>query len=152
MKTRGFEVVKYEYRKHIDKKINLPVRGSKESAGYDFYTPEAFTLKPNEKKVVWTDIKAYMQRDEVLKLYIRSSIGIKKGLILSNGTGIIDKDYYSNVSNDGNIGIAITNISEEEVNININERIAQGVFLKYLVADNDTATEERLGGIGSTGI
>lgn len=151
MKTRGFEIVKDNYRKYIDREINIPIRGSKGSAGYDFYSPESFILKPNEKKIVWTDIKAYMQEDEVLNLYVRSSIGIKKGLILSNGTGIIDKDYYSNVSNDGNIGIAITNISENEVKINENERIAQGIFLKYLIADNDQATEERLGGIGSTG-
>lgn len=151
MKTRGFEIVKDEHRKHLNKEINYPRRGSKGSAGYDFYTPESFSIKSKETKIVWTDIKAYMKEDEVLKIYIRSSIGIKKGLILSNGTGIIDKDYYSNPSNDGNIGIAITNISEKEVQINENERIAQGIFVKYLLVDNDDSTEERLGGIGSTG-
>ncbi|WP_350445975.1 dUTP diphosphatase [Anaeromonas gelatinilytica] len=151
MKKRGFEIVEDKYRKHLNKKINLPIRGSKGSAGYDFYSPETFILKPNEKKIIWTDIKSYMQEDEVLKIYIRSSIGIKRGLILCNGTGIIDKDYYSNVSNDGNIGIAITNISENEVEIKENERIAQGIFQKYLIADNDKTTDERLGGIGSTG-
>lgn len=151
MKTRGFEIVDKKFRKHPDEKINIPKRGSEGSAGYDFYSPIDIILKPGEKKIIWTDIKAYMKSDEVLKIYIRSSIGIKRGLVLCNGTGIIDKDYYSNVSNDGNIGIAITNISNQEVGIKENERIAQGIFIKYLIIDNDNIKEKRTGGIGSTG-
>lgn len=150
MKIRGFEVVSNSFRKHKDKEIILPKRGSKSSAGYDFYTPIPFTLKPNEKIIIWTDVKAYMQEGEVLKVYVRSSIGIKKGLVLANGTGIIDKDYYNNQDNDGNIGIALVNISEKEVSIAENERIAQGIFIKYLEADSGNSSEERKGGIGST--
>lgn len=152
MKIRGFEIVKDESRIHKDKNINFPKRGSKTSAGYDFYTPISFTLKPNEKIIVWTDIKAYMQDSEVLKMYVRSSIGIKKGLILCNGTGIIDQDYYENPSNDGNIGIALINISEMEVTVEENERIAQGIFVNFLEADSGNSSEERKGGIGSTNI
>lgn len=151
MKIRGFEVVKDENRKHIDKEINIPKRGSKTSAGYDFYTPEAFVVEPGQKYIVWTDIKAYMQEGEVLKVYVRSSIGIKKGLVLANGTGIIDQDYYSNESNDGNIGICFVNISDNTVAIDENERIAQGIFLSFLPADNGNTQEERKGGLGSTG-
>lgn len=150
MKIRGFEIVKNEARKHLDKEIQLPKRGSSSSAGYDFYTPKSFTIKPNEKVVVWTDIKAYMQENEVLKLYVRSSIGIKKGLMLANGTGIIDKDYYSNMSNDGNVGICLLNISENIVTIEENERIAQGIFMNFLSADTGNTSTERTGGIGST--
>ena len=150
MKIRGFEIVKDEARKNKEKEIIIPTRGSKSSAGYDFYTPISFTLKPNQKMIVWTDIKAYMMEDEVLNIYVRSSIGIKKGLVLANGTGIIDSDYYSNIDNDGNIGIALTNISSEEVTIDENERIAQGIFIKFLEADNGNSNEERKGGIGST--
>lgn len=150
MKIRGFEVVKDEYRKHAELEIQLPTRGSKRSAGYDFYTPVEFTLKPGEKTIVWTDIKAYMQIGEVLNLYVRSSIGIKKGLVLSNGTGIIDQDYYGNESNDGNIGISMLNVSDKIVTIEAGERVAQGIFLPFLVADGEQVDTERTGGIGST--
>lgn len=149
-KIRGFEIVDDIHRKNEDE-IILPTRGSKHSAGYDFYTPIPIRLQPNEKKTVWTDVKAYMQEGEVLKMYVRSSIGIKKGIILSNGTGIIDMDYYSNPDNDGNIGICLTNISGKEVYIEANDRIAQGIFIPFLVADNGNTEEERNGGIGSTG-
>ena len=92
-----------------------------------------------------------MQEDEVLMLYVRSSIGIKKGLTLSNGTGIIDSSYYENPSNDGNIGIALYNTTEKIVRIEKGERIIQGVFMKYLTVDNDTVLhQERIGGIGSS--
>ncbi|MTI69454.1 MAG: dUTP diphosphatase [Firmicutes bacterium] len=151
MKIRGFEVVDKKHRKHTKKDINIPKRGSKAAAGYDFYTPESFTLKPGEKKIIWTDIKAYMGKNEVLKIYVRSSIGIKRGIVLSNGTGIIDADYYSNESNDGNIGIALHNVSDKEVTIEENERIAQGIFIPFLVADNGNSENTRVGGVGSTG-
>ena len=91
-----------------------------------------------------------MQEDEVLQLHIRSSIG-KRGIILSNCTGIIDSDYYSNPSNDGNICIMLRNMTDEIVELMGGEKIMQGIFTKYLIADNDNATEQRVGGIGSTG-
>lgn len=150
MKMRGFEIVKEEMRK-TKGEITLPTRGSKISAGYDFYSPVDIILKPNEKTCVWSDVKAYMQEGEVLLLFVRSSIGIKKGLTLSNGTGVIDADYYSNPNNDGNIGIALYNYSDKTVEIKKGERICQGVFVPFLEADNGNTDKERVGGIGSTG-
>ena len=149
-KVRGFEEVRKEMRK-TEGAIILPTRGSKTSAGYDFYSTESFTLKPNEKKLIWSDVKAYMQEGEVLELYVRSSIGIKKSLMLKNLTGIIDSDYYENESNDGNIGICLYNYGNEEVTIEKGERIAQGIFKQFLVADNGNTDKERNGGFGSTG-
>ncbi|OFG59186.1 dUTPase [Listeria monocytogenes] len=152
MKLRGFEVVNEASRKFPEQTISLPIRGDKGSAGYDFFSNETVTIVPGEKHIFWTDIKSYMQEDEVLNIYVRSSIGIKKGLLLCNGTGIIDSSYYSNPGNDGNIGIAIKNFSNEPVAIEAGERVAQGVFQKYLVADTDiVANESRVGGVGSTG-
>ena len=89
-KIRGFEVVSDEFRKHKDVDIQLPTRGTKSSAGYDFYSTETIEIQPHSKVCVWSDVKAYMQEGEVLLLYVRSSIGIKRGLRLSNGTGVID--------------------------------------------------------------
>lgn len=146
---RGFKVVNDGARKH-EGEIQLPTRGSKVSAGYDFYMPCDMIIKPNEKVCVWSDVKAYMQEGEVLLLYVRSSIGIKRGLALSNGTGVIDADYFSNPSNDGNIGIALYNYSDKEVELKKGERICQGVFVPFLVADSGNTDKERVGGIGST--
>lgn len=152
MKIRGFEKVILDKRKYEDLDINLPKRASLNSAGYDFYSPIDVELCPGEQKIIWTDIKAYMQNDEVLQLHVRSSMGIKRGLLLSNGTGIIDQDYYSNCDNDGNIGIAVFNRTNEIVKIDSGERIAQGIFIKYLVADNGNTEDIRNGGIGSTNL
>lgn len=88
-KTRGFEEVE-DHMIKIDNPTTLPTRGSKSSAGYDFYSKERVEIKAGDKHVFWTDVKSYMLSEEVLQVYVRSSIGIKKGLVLANGTGIID--------------------------------------------------------------
>lgn len=152
-KQRGFEIVRDNFRKHSEVNIELPIRGDRRSAGYDIKTPVEIILKPQERKLVFTDIKAYMQDDEVLELYVRSSVGVKKGIVLSNGTGIIDSSYYSNLDNDGNLGLALYNTSDKEVVFEAGERICQGVFKKYLIVDNDNCiNQERTGGFGSSGI
>ena len=151
MKYRGFEVVKDSMRK-TEGEVKLPVRGSKHAACYDFYAPYDITIPPHGKTgIVPTDVKAFMLHDEVLLLFVRSSIGIKKNLQLANGTGIIDADYFSNPDNDGNIGFALRNESDEEVIVQKGERVVQGMFIKYLVATNDTNMGERTGGYGSSG-
>lgn len=148
---RGFQVVSDNFRKYSNVEIQLPVRGDSRSAGYDIRIPEKVVLQPNEKKLVWTDIKAYMQEDEVLELHVRSSIGIKKGIILSNITGIIDSSYYNNPSNEGNIGVSLWNTTDKEITLDAQERVCQGIFKKYLIVDEDMClNEERIGGIGST--
>lgn len=150
MKIRGFEVVADKHRKHVETEIVLPKRGSKHSAGYDFYSPEDITIPAGEQRLIWTDVKSYMQKDEVLFLVVRSSIGIKKGLQLANTVGIIDSDYYGNPENDGNIGICLKNTTDKDILIEAGERIAQGIFLQFFVGDEGNTEEERTGGIGST--
>lgn len=151
MKTRGFEVVKDEMRK-TKGAVMLPKRSTSESAGYDFYLPYDIVISPHGcTGIIPTDIKAYMQEGEVLMLYVRSSVGIKKGLVLANGTGVVDMDYYSNPDNDGNIGVALRNETDVPVILKRGERIMQGIFVKYLVADNGNTDNVRDGGFGSTG-
>lgn len=175
-KTRGFEPVedkhiknksariteahtkKHEFVNKLGKRekffladTQLPVRADARSAGYDFFSPIDITILPAQKTLLFTDVKAYMQNDEVLMLYPRSSMGIKKGLMLSNTVGVIDSSYYSNEDNDGNIGLPLLNTSGRAIEIKRGERIAQGVFVKYLVADEDNVLyDERIGGIGSS--
>jgi dUTP pyrophosphatase len=150
-RLRGFEPVA-DWALMGSGKVIMPLRKTKNSAGYDFFNNEEkrIVLQPGEKHMFWTNVKAYMQPREVLKIYIRSSMGIKRDLELSNSTGIVDADYYSNPSNDGNIGISIRNAGDGIVYIEPGEAIAQGVFETYLVADNCNSDNERIGGIGST--
>ena len=151
-KIRGFLPVKEEMRKGTMDYV-LPVRGTSKSAGYDLASPIDVVIEPHSSVLIWTNVKAYMQDDEVLEIYVRSSIGIKKGLMLKNTVGIIDADYYSNESNDGNIGLTLYNMTDEAVVIQKGERVCQAIFTKYLVADDDVCLKnERTGGIGSTGV
>ena len=147
MKIRGFEVVRDDARKTVGE-ITLPTRGSSRAMAYDFYATDDWAVAPNSIAKVWTDVKAYMQDDECLILNVRSSMGGK--WMLANTQGWIDQDYYSNESNDGNIGIFLKNISDEVQTIRKGERIAQGAFFKFLVADNGNTDNIRTGGFGST--
>ena len=149
-KVRGFEIAKgFE-----NKGINLPKRTTKYSAGYDVESAED-VIVPSFKKgmkptLVKTGIKAYMQDNEYLMLVNRSSNPGKKGLVLANSIGVVDKDYYGNEDNDGNIMFAFYNIKDENIEIKKGECIGQGIFQKYLVTDDDNAQGERVGGFGST--
>ena len=149
-KIRGFEIAKgWE-----DKDINLPIRKTKYAAGYDFEAAEDTLIpafKPGVKPtLIPTGIKSYMLDDEVLYLYNRSSNPKKKGLILANSVGVVDKDYYGNEDNDGHIMFAFYNIGEEDIVIKKGEAIGQGVFSKYYMSDDDNASGDRIGGFGST--
>lgn len=148
--SRGFEIAKgWE-----DKKINLPIRKTRHAAGYDFEAAEDIIV-PSFKDgmmptLIPTGIKVYMQDDEVLYLYNRSSNPKKKGLVLANSVGVIDKDYYGNPDNDGHIMFAVYNVKDEDVMVKKGEAIGQGVFMKYLITDDDKAIGTRTGGFGST--
>lgn len=152
-KVRGFEVIADWAREGRSMKVTLPHRATKQSAGYDFHALFDTPILPGAVKFFPTDIKAYMQPDEVLHIYPRSSIGIKRGVMLANTIPVIDSDFYGNPENDGHIGIYLRNLSVvNTVFIEAGERIAQGIFEKYLVADNDPDDlPTRVGGVGHTG-
>lgn len=151
-KIRGFEPVKAEHFKTFktQEEVLMPLRKTKYSAGYDFMFPIDIVISPGESVMFFTDVKAYMQYDEVLKIYPRSSLGMKHGIILSNTVGVIDADYHGNSKNDGNIGFSLKNTSNKVFIGSKGEGCAQGIFQKYLIADNCNSDNKRDGGIGST--
>lgn len=144
---RGFEEVKEEFKK-TEGSPTLPTRATKRAMAYDFYANKDYEVKPNEICKIWTDVKAYMQDNEGLILNVRSSMGGK--FMLANTLGYVDGDYYGNSDNDGGIGIFLLNISDTVQYIHKGDRIAQGMFINYLVADNGNLDNERTGGFGST--
>ena len=149
---RKFEFVQENKRNFNIEDLKLPTRSDKGSAGYDFYLPCDVNISPKGVATIPMDIKVKMEEDEVLMLYVRSSIGIKKQLMLMNGTGVIDSTYYNNETNDGNIMCALYNYGDSPQFLSKGERIMQGVFVKYLITEDDKPiNEKRVGGIGSSG-
>lgn len=147
IKLRGFELITaFEGQDDL-----LPKRETAHAAGYDLKVAVETTIEPREIVLVPTGVKAYMQDQEVLYLYDRSSNPRKKGLILINSVGVIDGDYYNNPNNEGHIFAQMQNISDQAVRLEKGDRIVQGVFAPFLVADGDDADGVRTGGFGSTG-
>lgn len=145
-------MIKFEKCKGYEDIATIPKRATKGSAGYDFYNiHKTLLIEPHSMVKVPTGIKAYMDDDVVLMLYVRSSIGIKRNIVLANGTGIIDSSYVDNSDNEGNIIMALYNMSDKDQIIEPYERVMQGVFVKYHITEDDNVTEERTGGVGSTG-
>ena len=174
-KQRGFEIV----TAYQEKGINMPIRATHHAAGYDFEAAEdclvpsiwkvllknkqmlddkkEFSLPEENRKylkstLVPTGIKAYMGEDEFLQLANRSSNPIKNQLLLPNGIGVIDADYYGNEANEGHIFFQFINYGIKDHLVKKGDRIGQGIFLPFLKADNERATEKnRSGGFGSSG-
>lgn len=149
MKQRGFEVAKgWE-----DKGINIPVRKTKYSAGYDVEAADDVIIPPykagQKPTLIPTGLKAYCLEDEWYMLANRSS-GPKKGFVMANSIGIIDSDYYENETNDGHFYFQYFNFGTEDLIVKKGDVIGQVIFQKYLVADNDSAEGTRTGGFGST--
>lgn len=161
---RKFEVVA-EYK---EKEINLPKRGTAESAGYDFQAAERIVIKSifsefekfktgesgtksiHKGTLVPTGIKADMPKGQYLNLFSRSSNYNKLGLILANSVGVIDKDYYNNPGNEGHIFFNFINFGFEDIVIEKGQAIGQGVFQDFFLVDGDAAEGDRLDGFGST--
>ena len=131
--------------------VEMPRRSTGRSAGYDFIVPEDTVCKSHEITMVKTGIKAYMEEDECLLLFNRSSNPKKKGLIILNGVGVVDSDYVDNPDNEGEIAGLFYNMLDEDVVLKAGDKMMQGVFVKYGITDNDNADGERIGGFGSTG-
>nr|WP_026390890.1 dUTP diphosphatase [Haploplasma axanthum] len=138
--------------KYQNEEFNLPERASKDSAGYDLASIVDEVIKPGEIKLVPTGLRAKMPKNEVLFVFPRSSLAFKKGLMMSNGVGVIDADYYY-AENEGHISIPLYNFTSAEVIIKKGERLAQGVFTNYFKTVDDEAEDRiRLGGFGSSGL
>lgn len=173
--------------------INLPVRKTANSAGYDMEVAEdiiipsyqnisslmkdvlspylllengnisARTVNLEEMKeitqilntkptLVPTGIKCQLEHNTYLELSVRSSCPLKYWLILANGVGIIDADYYNNPDNEGEIFFQMINLSPFDIQLHKGDIIGQGIIKPYLITEDDNAFGERMGGFGSTSV
>lgn len=148
-KMRGFELIE-------GMNGELPIKATIHSAGVDFIASADITIPAFRFKgratLVPTGVKAFMQHDEYLQIFARSSIPVNLGLIMSNGVGIVDADYYNNPKNEGHIMIEFTNLTNKHIMIEKGTRIAQGIFNKVLPVTHGVRlkNDTRNGGFGST--
>lgn len=152
---RKFEKVSIdEFSKYYDKTMyeeyDLPKRMTAYSAGYDFLAIEGFTIKPGEIKKIPTGYKATFGNDEMLMILVRSSMGFKYNVRMTNQVGIIESDYYNNIDNEGHMFVSLQNEGDRDFVVKKGEGYAQGIFTKFLICDDDITTNERQGGLGST--
>jgi dUTP pyrophosphatase len=151
-KKAKFERVTDEFRKHPDNTdcfVQLPTRATQHSVAYDIYAPVDYTIMPHCDAMIWTDIKAKFPRNMALLVNVRSSMG-KSHIQLANTQGWIESDYYGNESNDGNIGIMLSNFGDEPYEIKCGDRIAQCMLIKYYTFANGNTKKKRKGGFGSS--
>ena len=146
-----FGVCPDEKVRAIYEEIRLPQRATAGSAGYDFFAPVEFTIKPGETVKIPTGIRAQMEEGWVLQIFPRSSLGFKYRLQLNNTVGIIDSDYFYS-DNEGHLFIKVTNDSREDKTVELfaGMAFAQGVFLPFGITEDDACTQQRNGGLGST--
>ena len=142
---------RFEYVSTAKKDFDLPTRSTAKSAGYDFHSPEEFELRPGDIITIKMGVKAQINEGEFLLLVPRSSLGWKYNVHLVNTVGIIDSDYYNNPDNEGEIGLKMVNQGDKTLVVKKNDRLIQGIFLKFDTTDDDKADGLRLGGFGSTG-
>ena len=146
-----FGEISGEELERIYESVKLPKRATSGSAGYDFFSPLTFELKPQETIKIPTGIRAKMEDNWVLQCYPRSGLGFKFRLQLNNTVGIIDSDYYYS-DNEGHIFAKITNDTNEgkTVEIPAGTGFMQGIFMEYGITVDDEVEEIRNGGFGST--
>lgn len=129
--------------------IQLPKRGTAQSAGHDFYSPISFTVSPSETIKIPTGIQCEMYDGWVLMMYPRSGLGTKFGFVPRNLTGIVDGDYID-ADNEGHIAMIMVNNGDKDVKIKAGQAFCQGMFVQYGITIDDEVKVERFGGFGST--
>lgn len=134
--------------------IPLPKRGTNHSAGYDFFAPFSFELKPGETILIPTGIRACIDCDKYLGLYPRSSLGFKFRLQFDNTCPVVDSDYFL-APNEGHIMLKMTNCATDKtkiLNVKRGDGICQGIISQYFLTEDDEldVKQERTGGFGST--
>lgn len=139
--------------KKLKGNAKLPTRGTAGSAGMDLYAciDDSVTINPGDLKVIPTGIAIALPDNScVAYLYARSGLGVKHGICLSNGVGVVDSDYR------GEICVGLCNVSGVPYTISPGERVAQMVISPVIIpnlveTDVLDETERGSGGFGSTG-
>ena len=138
--------------KKLKPNATVPTQGSEYSAGYDLYAAieSDIEIAPHKTVMIGTGLAFEIPPYTFMGIFARSGLGVKKGITLSNGVGVVDSDYR------GEIGVGLCNLSEEAYTIQPGERIAQMVIMNVEtpmlnLCENLNETSRGEGGFGSTG-
>ena len=104
----------------------------------------------NRPTLVSTGMKCKLDPGTYLELSVRSSTPLKHWIVLANGVGIIDADYYNNPDNEGEIFLQLINLSPYNILLKKGDKIGQGIIKNFGITEDDAACGDRLGGFGST--
>lgn len=138
-KVRGF--------KKMEDEAIIPTRATKYSAGYDLHSLRDYILYSGTMVRVETGIAVYMPPDEWFAIVPRSGLCLKHGITVDNSPAVIDSDFYPKA-----VSVLLRNNGDQPFRIRQGDRVAQGIFMRYLLADDDDTQGERLGGFGHTGV
>ncbi len=137
--------------KRVDPSLPLPRHQTQGSIGFDLLSREAAIVPPHEIRLIPANVIVAVPPGFMLMLAARSSLPIRKGLIMPNGVGIIDQDYHGP---DDEVCVQVYNVTDEPVEVERGERLAQGILVSVSQAEwlevDDIEAESR-GGFGSTG-
>lgn len=136
----------------IGREIPLPYYATEGAAAVDLHAciDEAVTLPPGGRALLPTGLAAAIPAGHVGLLAVRSSMGIRHGVTLSNGVGVIDSDYR------GEILVGLQNSGGEDFVVRPGDRIAQlmiapVVQAEVVLTEELDETQRGAGGFGSTG-
>lgn len=129
----------------------IPEYSTKTASGADIFAAEEIVIEPHSLGMVHTGISVWFPDNEAFIVLSRSSMP-KMGLILANGVGLFENDYFHNPSNDGEILFCFYNYTDKPVRVEKGLRIGQGVFILIERAEGAVYRDNvRQGGFGSTG-
>ena len=131
----------------------IPKRATEGSAGADLYAciDEPVAIRPGALVMIPTGIAIELPDKKLgAFLFARSGLGVKHGICLSNGVGVVDSDYR------GEICVGLCNVSDREYTVTPGERVAQMVIMpvfpaEFVLCDELGETERGNGGFGSSG-
>lgn len=134
--------------------VKTPARGTKQSAGIDFYVPEDFAsvvLQPGESVLIPSGIKVQVPTGYMLTAFNKSGVATKNGL--SVGACVVDEDY------EGEVHLHLVNVSSFNTLIEPGKKIVQFILIPVNYEDVEVVeelesrnTERGAGGFGSTGV
>src|SRR5215472_14484663 len=136
--------------KRIDKSLPLPIYATAGSVGFDLLCREDIEIAPRTIELIPGNVIVRIPVGYFLLLTLRSSTPRRKSLLIPNGVGIIDQDYCGEGDE---LKVQVFNFSQETVQVNYGERIAQGLFLPVTRVEWEEIEElgQGRGGFGSTG-
>ena len=137
--------------KRVDKSLDLPEYKTKGAVGFDLTAREETAINPWEMKLILLNLIVKVPKGYGLFLFSRSSVPVKKGLMIANSVGVIDQDYSGE---EDELKTLVLNVTKKKVVVEKGESICQGIFLKLAVAkfsEVKKMSSKSRGGFGSTG-